>query len=584
MTKESKDINARDNEIAKLRGICCEYSKSKNIYELIILCEFMNEIDINHKYFKIDFPMEYKKYFRKLNNEEIICKVIKKLNIAGNTYYKNDKSIILYKILGELYQELDNLVANNKMGYILSIMSMIEYNRYIATVIVAWARGKRDIQSTDNTANVLVQILNSKEHNDRAQANSFLDRYFATDKNSLEIIFNRIFNLTTSDDNNKIKQIDNHNIHSIKIDELIEISRAIVTVYSMINEFVKGIYINCDLIINDDNYIEVPFPRKEETIRHFNHIENKNSSMHSQKTIDKFNSVFEDIIGVNIKELFSIHESTAKLNKLMLDQFIIGDFDFWSSIISEESNVDINKVKKLIIFMTFKYCDDYLSSKTVFLTKITRKSIFKIDDILVSPLGLFRTSLINIYHDLLYKNVDKEIIGDFNMEKISSLWGRLDEEFEEFIFNELKTKIPKAIVKKNIQQKDIKYDDEKVELPGEIDVIVLYNKNIFVIECKNIGLRTVFDRINSTRIDFESLKKKKSFQNKLLKKIDILSEYNNKLILANYLGDKENKYNNRPIGIIVTSDYYEIDNSKRDLFSVVVWTELVEKIIKYESN
>ena len=286
-------------------------------------------------------------------------------------------------------------------------------------------------------------------------------------------------------------------------------------------------------------------------------------------------AIIESMIGISNNNLKELSRCLQNFNGLCNDEYIIGCIDDLTVQIARTSNIDPISIRKLLTYVTYQMPNEYLDGKTHFDDKVTRKSLIKMNEYLLTPLGLFKTSISNIYVDIIHNQISDNNIKS----KLSKVYGLMNEEFENYIFQKCKQELNYTFIKNNVQQKDICIDYTSVELPGEIDVLLLYHDILFVVECKNIAMRSTFDLINSIKIDFESIYKKSSFQNKLAKKVSVLQ--NNIDSVKKYIGvESEIK---KVTGCIVTNGFYFMsDKENSNKFDVLVWSELIEWIKNYD--
>ena len=240
-------------------------------------------------------------------------------------------------------------------------------------------------------------------------------------------------------------------------------------------------------------------------------------------------------------------------------------------------NIDKKSLNKIINYITYKVPQTYLDGKTHLDDKITRKGLINIENILIIPLNLLRVCLINIYTDISSNQIENKTIR----KKLEKAFSINNENFEKEIYKMCKNELEYSYIAKNIQQKAISFAKDTVELPGEIDILLLYKEILFVIECKNIATRTTVDTINSMRRELDNSYKTTSFQTKLLNKIKVLHENIN--IVSKYM--EVNGNIKEVTGCIVTSGFYLQSKSKNSLCDVVTkekWIDWIKK--KCENN
>lgn len=548
----------------KLKEIINEYSKAVTIYELITVKEIIRNVDINYKYLYIGIPKEYENSINDIVPDDIIASINRELSYNGSQYSNNESIKIFYSILGNLFDRLNKIIQNKPLEYCISILSILEINRFFAQGVIAWSR-QYDIKKTANkTLNAILDILNSKDPKDNFETYLFFDQYFARDKNALEIIFPYIYKKVDL----QVSYATVLDVCSIDIDLMLKLANAILQITSLIDEYRRGDYKNYTLQIDGNGKIIYMSINKSQE-EYFNHILQK-ENFYNTKYISQFDHVLESLIGLSNDTIEKI-SSLGNFEGLCNDEFIIDDVAGLTKRISLLGGINESNVRKLLEYMTYSCPEQYLDGKTHFEEKVTRKCFININNYLVTPLGLFKTSVVNIYCDIL----NRQIENDEFKRRFLKIWAAMDKEFEEFIFQKCCNSLPCIFIKHGIQQNDICVGSECLKLPGEIDVLLFYKSTLFVIECKNIGLRTTFDKINSIKRDFKLGNKKSSFQAKLKNKIDAIQaniEIVNKFMKTDI--DIE-----QVTGCIVTSDYYfESSICSKNSYKVLVWSELINWI------
>lgn len=550
-----------------LNEVIDEYSQSATIYDLITVKEILKNVDINHKYCYFEFPKKYENSIDDSTPEDIIASINRELCYNGSEYSNRDSGNIFHSILGSLYYKVDEITQNKPLECSISILSILEINRFFAQTITVWSRQHHIEKAENNTLNAILTILNSREYKENSEVYLFLDKYFARDKNALEIIFPYIYKKIAS----QVSGVATLDICSINIDLLLKLAIAIFQVTNLIDEYRRGDYKDCVLQINKNGYIKYIDTNKNQE-KYFNHILQK-GGFYVSKYRNQFDHTLESLIGLsqdNIKRIFSLSNFEGLCN----DQFIVGNVADLTKRISLVSGINEYSIEKLLIYMTYSLPKQYLDGKTHFEQKVSRKCFISINDILITPLGLFKTSVVNNYHDIIQRQIEDEKIKKC----FYNIWSLMDKEFEEFIFQKCRDNLHCAFIEHSIQQKDIRFDSKCIELPGEVDVMLLYKSTIFIIECKNTGLRTTFDKINSIKKDFELGNKKSSFQAKLAKKIDVI-RLNIETVKKFMHTDIDVT---RITGCIVTSDYYSDPNvCNENSYNVLVWSELINWIENY---
>ncbi len=202
------------------------------------------------------------------------------------------------------------------------------------------------------------------------------------------------------------------------------------------------------------------------------------------------------------------------------DDYLIGGRSSWVQAI-----MDCCHCNETVADSVFKEFLFEIDEKKLFSEKARneyramRKCIFKYKDAYITVVNLLLLALENWICGV-YNNDFNEKIMESNLKEVQ---GAIDADFEVEVYKLLKDELNGSTRRKNINTKDIAYGKKIVELPGEIDVLLFYNNKIFIIECKNIGLK--FEpKASANEYNKFVRKDKKSFQARLDGKVKKLKE------------------------------------------------------------
>lgn len=556
--------------IEQLRGLTKEFSKSTNIYKLIIIKDMLANIDIKHKYCKYNVSDEYSNSLSAKTDDDVIAENARELSFINIVIDSKNYSQCLYYILGRLYDKLTDLIYNREMEYCISALSILEINRYYAKEITLWSRKRKFETDNDDLLKSIIKILDVDGHEEGAENYLYFDNLFAKDKNALEIIFPKIYKKIDMD-----KAIQNKlTISDLNIALFLNLATAILKIFNIIDEFRRGDLKNSKIEVDSHGNFIFCFENLADTKRKYYDYILKSGDNYISQYMGKMNSVMENILGFSGANIEVIIESLNNFLGLCSDEYIVENRENLITLLSSSSKINANNINKMISYLVYHVPQNSLDGKTYFEEKVTRRCILDLDGILIVPLGLLKTGIINVYMDVTNNQISDPVLKN----SLNEVYALMNNEFEEKVFNRCKQDLSYEFIKRNIQQKDIIIGKECIELPGEIDILLLYQEVLFVIECKNIETRTTYDMINNLKIDLISDYKKSSFQKKLKNKIDKLKD--NIKTVEKFVG-AQNPIR-EVVGCIVTKGFYlKPAVVKTDICDVITYAELTEWIERY---
>lgn len=557
-------------DIEQLKLLTKEFSKAEDIYKLITFKSMKDNIDIKHKYCMYNIPKEYINSIQIVTYDKIIAEIARENSYINIIMDNKNCYQYLNSILGCLYDRLINLIHNKELEYCISVLSMLEINRYYAKGITLWSRKQEFETNNDSLFDVIIKILNANGHEEGVEYYLYFDNLFAKDKNALEIIFPQIYKNINLDYaiQNKLK------INDLNIGLLLNFATAILSIFNIIDEFKRGDLKNEKIEVDSNGFFLFCCDNSTDIERkYYNYILKSDDSYVSQY-INKMNNAMENILGFSGVNVNVIINSLNDFLRLRSNEYIVEEKETLIKLLASKSKLNTNNINKMINYLIYQLSQTPYDGKTHFEDKITRRCILDINGILLVPLGLLKTGIINVYMDVINNQISDPILK----KSLNEVYTLMNSEFEEIVFNKIKQDIQYKFIQKNVQQKDIKIGEECIELPGEIDILLLYEDVLFVFECKNIATRTTYDMINSLRIDLISDYKKTSFQKKLKFKIDRLKD--NIEIVEKFVGTQNTIRD--VAGCIVTKGFYfRPVVTKNSVYDVITWTELTDWVNRY---
>lgn len=556
--------------IEQLKLLTKEFSKAEDIYKLITIKSMTDNIDIKHKYYMYNVPEEYINSVQILTYNNIIAEIARENSYINIVMDNKNCNQYLYAILGCLYDRLIDLIHNKELEYCISVLSMLEINRYYAKGITLWSRKQEFETNNDNLFDAIIKVLNADGYEEGAENYLYFDNLFAKDKNALETIFPQIYKKIDLDNaiQNKLK------ISDLNIGLLLNLAIAILYIFNIIDEFKRGDLKNEKIEVDSNgNFLFCCKNSTDKKIEYYNYIL-KSGDSYVSRYIDKMNNVMEKILGFSEANINVIIDSLNDFLGLCGNEYIVEEKEKLIKLLASKSKMNIKNINKMINYLIYQLPQTPYDGKTHFEDKITRRSILNINGILLVPLGLLKTGIINIYMDVTNNQISDPILK----KSLNEVYALMNSEFEEIVFDKCKRDIQYKFIQKNVQQKDIKIGEVCIELPGEIDVLLLYEDVLFVFECKNIATRTTYDMINSLRIDLISDYKNTSFQKKLKFKIDRLKD--NIEVVEKFVGTQNTIRD--VTGCIVTKGFYfKPIVAKNSVYDVISWSELTDWVNRY---
>lgn len=490
---------------------------------------------------------------------------------------KKEKEMVIYKLLGTLYDSLYKIIDINPDAAFIGILTCLEFNRYITAILISGLM--KNFINNDTEFSRLGRMINQTFYmllsckNFAKQSNLKMEPSFDTIYCDFEsqLAFDKLcfeYGIEAIQYRQKLNGKNDNNFNKSNYFEILSLLRAIIGLRSTYVEYIEGYYKNHDLIIINGYMTNVNLFSGYED----NYIENitlKEMNEGFVKHKEEFNKILLECKGFTIDTIIRISESIQK-NYLIGDEVLIGNLEIWIKLFMKFGSCNMDEatsvMNEFIFWPDGKIIYSMESRKE---KRITRKPIVKYQDMYYSIVDLLIYSL-NMYISVLAN-------GDFKDEKLhsklQSLYKSINDEFEFEIYKLLKQELLIEKIKYNVGQKGIRVKRITIELPGQIDVLAIYDNKIFVIECKNFDLKT---ESKSVANEYVKLTKESqdSFQIKLYNKIKVIKD--NKEIVAEFLGEENpDAIAKEPIGVIVTNMFTMATMAKDIKFNIVTKDKLI---------
>lgn len=502
-----------------------------------------------------------------------LSNLVKQYGYEGTYKSHEEKSGILYSILGYQYDELDRVISKNIPYCLIMMLRLLEYNRHLALVLANWSRKfeKNNSDFINEIADVfLKELLTKLEQGKKELEIHLLFRHYenmlALHQRGIELVIERIVYLS-SKHLSSILDENADNLSEVDIKKIFDLAFCITNLYHFKLLYTIADFKRDELVLDTNEGIVFPSTHyifEDPDYAYFNYIttpnrENKNSMFDDVK----LNKNIKLHYGLTLEEMLILPEKCKREN---LTETFVADKEGFIDFIVKNTLFSKENVAIFVDNLCFKLQKNEFYIEGASRTrKISRKFLVELDGLYIFPYGLLITSIFNIISDLTtgeteYKELSKELKKHLKEE---------NREFENDVFKVLQS-LPGAIVKKNIHA--LKYPDSTIVFPNEIDIVLLYNFKIYLIECKDIPLKTDMKKISN----FES-KLRGDFSRKLSGKTKEANVH--KRLLLNYLGDEEGKYINSEVqGLFVLSSFFNTD-IKNSEYPIVLYKDLESLLI-----
>ncbi|MGY3779521.1 nuclease-related domain-containing protein [Isobaculum melis] len=499
-----------------------------------------------------------------LSEHYIFSELIKKYSIEVKEYNDNDE---IYDLLNFFYnilkEKLDDLIEQSMHVYLFSLQQMLDYNIHMTLNLSELFSGK-DIEYKKIEEQVSRDICytfwyhkqyfksKGKQIN---EATLYLNNLLARDKQAIQKSISYILSKKQLVDADEISDSN-----SFDFVELLNTSRAIILVLELLDIFKTNkktkIRVTDDYLYLKNSDSRVKDNCLEEQIK-------KVSIGHNITDYETFQAeispVCQKYLGLEISEIdILISRLREKMN---IFSYVTGTSDDISKLISDISKLELRNVKLLINQLL--HSQEYMNNSGFSnYQRYLRKPLIPYgNNYYCVQIYILIFTLIGLIEDIKYGLVENPKFKKDLENHVQSMQNIFEYNVAKIIENEL----PKSKIICDVPQNAI----EGIHLYGQIDVLVLYNRNVIVIECKALPMKyDMKSQVNA------SGKINREFQNKINKKVLNLRERKS-YVEKFFEGEKINKIR----GVIVLkypiSSTESTDNLK---FPVIHVSELIEYI------
>lgn len=544
--------NVKAKNVKNIEQLIITSDLASILYENLIKEWIVTEIPIIGKD-SITFAM--KEAIENQNYEKLIQSIVIKNNISNSFYTsKTEKRNILNCIMGCLLDEANSIVKTNPTFYLITIYSILEYNRFFTVGLLKnleYIYKTGQINEEDRPAEKLIScILDSFLTFSKLPNFEFSTTYksvesqLAQDRLALEFAFNYAYSFF----DHNFEDINHSNQDDII--KLISVFRAIDYIRCIISLYVEGVNKNDILEINEEGNINI-FVNGYRKYNHnfLDYIVYDQQNLSTEHNSTEIDNIFKKHYGINIGCVFELCDDLTHRTDIP-NVILCGEINQWTEVLMEKFNLTQEEtIKFLDKLTTYSDRESILGNDNSRKYRLMRQPIYAVNDQYICQSSLLLFALLGHVSDV-YSGMIKD--NDLKKE-LEKYYKKKNMIFEKVVSQNLLKVFPVTNVLENVHETQIKgnYNSNKylVELPGEIDILFHYDNTIFVIECKNINYSINHKSMSN---EFQNLSSK--YQKKLDAKVRVIKE--NIQYVLNYLGKDyivKNEYYVK--GIIVLPNY-----------------------------
>ncbi|WP_196599640.1 nuclease-related domain-containing protein [Pectinatus frisingensis] len=491
---------------------------------------------------------ELNQFGEKNNYKELIASYARKKEMCGKEFTEN-----IRKICSELAEmALNDLICVIKSAPIQSFLmavSMLQQNLILTTVALSWYQDYLDKKVPEKNQNKFVNSLNESLSN-MARYNTpkevgviykIFESHLSIEKLTLQMLV-EITHDHLMDENFEDGILD------IRI--LTNKMRALYHLL-MLREHASN-EIGClkKLIVSSDGKIEVEaIDQIDDFYNHYGElftswVSRKNDKIIEPIFIEKLNPVCKKYTGFTINEIEKLSEHI--LGKYMPNNILLAtkeDFFYEIKKLSGKTDEETEALMKFLM-RSMIIENNYIGIFSDRPYRPLRKSILIIEDnFIITSAIMLLFSIKGIVIDIFDDRIQE---ADFSSE-IKNILNEINEKFEQDVANNIKKDLT-PYVYHNLDK--IGSNPPYLIPPGQIDILVLYNKKLFVIECKNYPLKYTPQAIGN-----ELNKLRKSVSKKLEKKLTFVNDHKEVIIELLGASNEDCDFNQKPLGVIVTNNF-----------------------------
>jgi len=416
------------------------------------------------------------------------------LGVSGEIYRsKNDITKVLNQMTGHLFDQLNNILKNYPSNWIVSLFSMLEYNSHLTNVTILWFHETyKNSKPIEEVSGQFAKFITQYFYFLMTTNNELCQKVFMEWQNSLALdkrAIQRTLKMVSAQVQDSEKSFHEGSIEQ-RFKDVIHYSRAI------------------EELITDVGYIEDEIINIERL--HFDHSGkltihlNKNSDLEQNEYYDRFmDDMGEEIPSeIPIKVYQHINKTTRKfvginadglneLNQRLLelypngDEFLVGTMDCFEQLIEHALGISkMQAIKLLSHLMPFNERTNY----SWMTQRPLRKCLIPLfDDIFACPTNVFQLAIHGLYTDIF----NNEIEHTEFYQALQKYKNQLDIQFEKDVAEHIRREIQNVFVTNDVKSGDIPLinSSQTMALPGQIDILLIYNNHLLVLECKNFQFR-----------------------------------------------------------------------------------------------
>lgn len=479
---------------------------------------------------------------------------------------KNEIFNFINKLRIQLEVKLYNLVLQNPIGYLVSLYSMLDYNCQFTPLLMETINKKLDANEfKDENIKIFANSINfvRKNVNEEHFKNLLIhvENIIATDKQALQKIINYILSYKMEFSNLNIQAI-------IEVEDIIELARSIYFTLSIKQEIFSNIE-RTKLIVSKGKIVISSETQILSTITGDFYDLLSNSFPSNFEFDTDVNKIMRETLGVD-SDIINTAITKHIEEEIHYPGMMFFDKEGLLNFLTDFFIIDANNAKKIYKELVLDGFNLTKIPSDVSLNegRLLRQSILKLDkDLYICTEAIFIFSLGGILADISDGKISNEILKKELFKYIHEM--HLD--FEKKVASLIIENFSYELVESNLPENFF----TEFELPGEIDIIILKQGVLFVLECKAFSLKSnLNDMLNEVK-KVKSTNYKKSIQQKLKSKIDILEK--NRHFLENKFGFKIDKFE----GIIVTKHPSFAQNASMGFFDVIHSSQVNEYLNNY---
>lgn len=511
-----------------------------------------------------------------LEEEQLLCETILRLNLGGKKYVSTKEKMNFFnKVKSSLYSQMELLMDGNTFEALIMYLTCLEYNLSVTSALQGWFHDRaKEEEVVDDYSRNLFRILNHSKMNpliDSTKLYLRIEHRFAIDKQALQknIQFLLSDGPLISAKNRKSADTLQHMYR-----ESMRIARAISILENIHTDSWEGLGKKHELVVTNEGSIEYDGDSAiwHNSDKFVSAMKFEDSRFSNKYDDEMFNNVCEEFFGVNIDKLGQLYSEDLFKTIITGDSYLIGSREMWVRVLSDSIGIDEENACKFLNRLVHRNGIDV--RKSFFVNKESRAlrtPLIEVDDILLTPLTLLQFSLCGNHIDILSGESNVEELN----KKIDETVTGINKKFENQIYEYLQEEHGIVNINASIDEKIlIQTCGSSLDLPGEIDILFLYDEVMYIIEAKNLSLKYTPKSISNEVKRYGEFSKK-SHQEKLDKKMEFVKKHTS--ILLKLLKMNENIKPKEYKGFIITKTFTK-SSLRDDLLYPIVSINEIDKI------